>query len=394
MKQKDIHQHNMSYTAIFIDANVYITNGFTLPSKVEELLTTLTQKEDSSFKFFTSSIIASEVQKHAFEFIQKENDTIKSSIHRIKRKENSNAYNSLNDFITALSILDLPNEEKLKNHCEQNIETYFTKLKAIYLDIDSVSISELFESYFKKSPPFSSGKKKHEFPDAANILALSKLTHEKILIYSEDKDFKDFVEKNSSQFGLVTGTIDCIDVLENILHPTSNKKSSATLIDTHEKTETIILSASIRDEITTLIENLSLEKLWDYIPAITEPYDYNGYAEIDSWEYTISDTLHLPDLKIDINTNSQSPLKLQPIIVSVPYNLYCEFSINAYDAADGGYFSFGSGIDKDFEGELTVEASIYLNINNLDDIYCEDVVLEVRENQKPSIDINTSDFIY
>ena len=60
---------------------------------------------------------------------------------------------------------------------------------------------ELFDLYFAGAPPFGDGKKKAEFPDAANMLALlrhSENIKKPIYVVSEDPDWKRACEAHNS----------------------------------------------------------------------------------------------------------------------------------------------------------------------------------------------------
>jgi len=53
-------------------------------------------------------------------------------------------------------------------------------------------VPEVFERYFKQTPPFGGGGKKHEFPDAFVILAVEqwcKQNQESMYVVSGDQDF-------------------------------------------------------------------------------------------------------------------------------------------------------------------------------------------------------------
>lgn len=74
---------------------------------------------------------------------------------------------------------------------------WIDRTKAQELDVaDRIDLRSLFDRYFLAQPPFAdSGKKKHEFPDAAALLALEHWANEratKVLVVSTDPDWKKF----------------------------------------------------------------------------------------------------------------------------------------------------------------------------------------------------------
>lgn len=74
---------------------------------------------------------------------------------------------------------------------------WFERTDATVLDVAAhVDLRTLFDRYFAMQPPFAdAGKKKHEFPDAAALLALESWANARstgILVVSSDKDWQRF----------------------------------------------------------------------------------------------------------------------------------------------------------------------------------------------------------
>lgn len=76
----------------------------------------------------------------------------------------------------------------------QQFDEYLDLVGAVELETNEVSVDDLLRCYFEGSLPFSSGKKKDEFPDAINVFAL--LAHkdkeglQEVFVLSGDRDFK------------------------------------------------------------------------------------------------------------------------------------------------------------------------------------------------------------
>ncbi|EMI44911.1 MULTISPECIES: PIN domain-containing protein [Pirellulaceae] len=78
-------------------------------------------------------------------------------------------------------------------------DDFLSTSSATILDTNCVRVSEVFDRYFEKSPPFGAGGKEKEFPDAFAIEAL--LVHAKesgkhVYVVSDDKDFKTACEQH------------------------------------------------------------------------------------------------------------------------------------------------------------------------------------------------------
>ena len=71
-------------------------------------------------------------------------------------------------------------------------QKYLRDTKTIKLDSSSVKVKGLLEDYFKNNPPFGSGNKKHEFPDAIIISKLKSVISKygEIAVVSADGDWK------------------------------------------------------------------------------------------------------------------------------------------------------------------------------------------------------------
>lgn len=78
-------------------------------------------------------------------------------------------------------------------------EDFFHELRCQNAELPKDSGKKLFDLYFKGLAPFGVKNKKHEFPDAGNLLALleySRDCHERIYVVSGDSDWKRICEEN------------------------------------------------------------------------------------------------------------------------------------------------------------------------------------------------------
>jgi hypothetical protein len=140
------------------------------------------------------------------------------------------------------------------------LESYWTNCKAVHLDSQAVSVPEMLNSYFRRDPPFGSGKKKHEFPDAINVAML-----------------RQFARTSSAKIHVVTGDQDLITCCSpdgSLLHAPSLAKLISAFADR-------IVSARIASAITRS-EHMIFELLIDSIDDHIFDVDAIDYDIINS----------------------------------------------------------------------------------------------------------------
>lgn len=84
-------------------------------------------------------------------------------------------------------------------------EQFIDNAKVTVLSTDGVSIESVFESYFQQTPPFSEGKKKHEFPDAFTVAVLEKWckdNDEAMYVISGDQDLATYCNASTKLISL------------------------------------------------------------------------------------------------------------------------------------------------------------------------------------------------
>jgi hypothetical protein len=80
-----------------------------------------------------------------------------------------------------------------------NAEAFLTETSTTVLPIPKTALEDMFDLYFDGQPPFGTGHKKAEFPDAANFLALAshaRSTRRPIYVVSCDEDWSQTCEKH------------------------------------------------------------------------------------------------------------------------------------------------------------------------------------------------------
>jgi hypothetical protein len=69
-------------------------------------------------------------------------------------------------------LFEKPDKDDLTERAVSELDDYMTAMKADEIDLDEATITDIVEQYFSELPPFGSGAKKAEFPDAIVLSAL------------------------------------------------------------------------------------------------------------------------------------------------------------------------------------------------------------------------------
>lgn len=125
-----------------------------------------------------SNIVVEEMKSHCVNKAMKVYDNINNCIEIGKQLNLSN-------------IPSLPSKEKLEHESQEFINDFIIKLNASVMDYNNISIEELFNSYFKRIPPFED-KKKEEFPDAVIAAQIKNCFNidNPIFVVTQDKGLK------------------------------------------------------------------------------------------------------------------------------------------------------------------------------------------------------------
>jgi len=177
---------------IFIDTQQFVENHFLFDShklkKISEL------SAENKICFHITDIIRNEV------------------ISKIKNRliEVKNAFQKFKNTSIILKnittpemsvLLNDPNFQTIEESIIDTFDKYITKSKIDIINNEKDSIKNVFKKYFSNTPPFGKKNKKHEFPDAFNMDALStwcKQNGEKIYIISNDEDILNVCSQEKS----------------------------------------------------------------------------------------------------------------------------------------------------------------------------------------------------
>jgi len=188
---------------VALDTQVFDSYNFNYKSQVFQTLIKLVEEE--KIKLLLTSITLREIRAHITEGAELASKAIEQAVNDLRKKRfkpqgdvkrikiaaNSD---SLCKFKKAVQDL-APNFEQINQELLDQLEAFLLKIEYEMIEVDRVSVVEIFEKYFSGSPPFGAGKKKFEFPDAFVLLALQQEAENRnriIYLVSGDSDWKDF----------------------------------------------------------------------------------------------------------------------------------------------------------------------------------------------------------
>lgn len=159
---------------ILIDTSVWISIHFNMKNRCLETVKDGVRCGD--LEVLTTEILKGEFLKHC----EKQLDEDKASLRKIR--------------ILPLYVGDKV-QELIDSTSAVNSEIVWESFSKM-LDLKDISCDvdwrKIFKRYFDQTYPFSSGKKKAEFPDAFNLEILRQLNNRKIILIAGDGDYSSF----------------------------------------------------------------------------------------------------------------------------------------------------------------------------------------------------------
>lgn len=182
-------------SAITVDTNIFDEKGLRFNSATLQAIAAL---KDRPISFVLSGTVAKEVQNH-----------LEREIEAALRAAKKGIGQALNAFDTSQPTRDdilatVTGGRTASDAAEQRFAKYVNDTGCEVLeDTELVDTSKIFNSYFAKEPPFGSGKKKDEFPDALALNALEETAKQRgtgVLVVSKDGDWRAFCEQSQRLF--------------------------------------------------------------------------------------------------------------------------------------------------------------------------------------------------
>ena len=322
-----------------IDTCIFESLGFNLDSGE---LGVLRQQLPPWLRLYIPSIVSREVIAHQVANVRKAEQELKTSIRNIHR------YSGL-DLSSVSRSVDLLPLENVSSVFENRLKEFVSKFNGEILKEGGAELlHEMFERYFNSQPPFESKKdKKHEFPDAAALLALNEVWGWLILV-SNDEGWLRFCEQSPSMF--------CVKSIEELtdLYQTDSQVTEkiavqvkTALADPHSK-----LSQQIEDDLEEVIPNCSW--IVDAYTGYCERID----AELTSAEFRGFD-LDVRPFRQWLSNNEQEICVIEfDLVVTCKFEVAAKFS--TWDSFDREYCPVGTG-SKTISSEIPM--TVYLTLD-------------------------------
>ena len=178
-------------SAISIDTSIFDQKGLQLNSATMQALAGL---KDRPFDYVLSGTVAKEVLAHlekaAVEALQSARKAIGYALFSFETKEPERE---------AL-LAQISGGRTAAEAATQHWDKYIADTGCeVLTDTALVDIATIYDGYFAGEPPFGSGRKKDEFPDALALNALERIATDRgtgILVVSKDGDWKAYCEKS------------------------------------------------------------------------------------------------------------------------------------------------------------------------------------------------------
>jgi hypothetical protein len=175
---------------VFINTSIFVGANFALDSEVFKSLATLTQKNSVVVKL--TDVTVNEIKANISESAQSSAQALKPF-----RKE-ARILRNLVDPKYEWLFRDFPSQE-VTARVEKVFDDYVAEVGAEVLLATTANAKPIFDKYFNQEPPFGTGKKKSEFPDAFTLAALEKWCGDnstEIYVVSGDADMKAACDKS------------------------------------------------------------------------------------------------------------------------------------------------------------------------------------------------------
>jgi hypothetical protein len=177
--------------AIFIDTSVYRSHQFHFANP--RFRTLLTLAKDGHLTLLTTDVTVQEVHANLDKLFNEGLAEINRALAGAGLLQRAKAYSLAN-------VRPPLNEEDARKELHREADSFFKQKGFTTLPASSISSSRILTQYFKQEPPFGTGKKKSEFPDAfaaAALLDWAEANTASLLVLAEDGDWESVCATNA-----------------------------------------------------------------------------------------------------------------------------------------------------------------------------------------------------
>ncbi|MCT7965880.1 PIN domain-containing protein [Laspinema sp. D1] len=214
---------------VAFDTEVFDTNNFNYKSTSFQTLVKFVKEK--KIKLLLTSITLQEIRAHITEGADLASKAVNQAVNDLKKKRKKPSENEKRIKISKNSDLlyefekkfaDMaPTFEQINPELKDQLDSFLQATEFERIEVDQVSVVEIFEKYFSGTPPFGESNKKHEFPDAFALFALDKEAKNRkktIYVVSGDSDWEKFCSLSEN--------LHCIGKLDELLETISRENDS------------------------------------------------------------------------------------------------------------------------------------------------------------------------
>lgn len=214
---------------VAFDTEVFDSNNFNYKSTSFQTLVKLVKEK--KIKLLLTSITLQEIRAHITEGADLASTAVNQAVNDLKKKRKKPSENEKRIKISKNSDLlykfekkfaDMaPTFEQINQELKDQLDSFLQATEFERIEVDQVSVVEIFENYFSRTPPFGKSNKKHEFPDAFALFALDKEAKNRkktIYVVSGDSDWEKFCSSSEN--------LHCIGKLDELLETISRENDS------------------------------------------------------------------------------------------------------------------------------------------------------------------------
>ncbi|MEX0283762.1 MAG: PIN domain-containing protein [Paracoccaceae bacterium] len=331
-------------SAVTLDTSIFDQKQLQLNSAPMQALASLKEKP---FNFLLSGTVAKEVfahlEKAAEEALRAAKKSIGQALFSFETEEPSRAE----------ILQQISGGRTAAEAAYERWEKYVDDTGCEVLDdTELVDISTVYNGYFAGEPPFGTGRKKDEFPDALALHALERAAALRgigILVVSKDGDWRAFCEQ-SQRLYIVSQVERALDLITNA--PIGLRETiHAWLANEGEGRE------QVQHSLSTDVEHLEFT---------ANAHPTHGEVEISTWAGELKSIEWPNEADIDIiEVDELDEGETLSVVVSLPVDLrvsvLVELSFSFWDSVDKESIGMG-GRAVDVEEEIYVRASLTLNV--------------------------------
>jgi len=271
---KKLLTQNIAFDTSFIESQNFLAG-----SKINDLSKLC---KDKSIKLFMTDITFREI-------ISRFNENLKQTSEKIikPREQLTSSARLLRNFADFANYFDFQDisVKKLSKRFYQSFTDWIKENNITIITTDHITIKPVFDDYFDKKLPFKDGKKKHEFPDAFSLYALTdyfKKHNSKAYLLTLDKD----LEKSSNDLIIaISDSSSLIDLIIRTL-PEILVEKAIKLIEIEFKKYNVELSEKLYDLIYKKIEE-EVNTTYEVEGLLIDSLEEVDLSEIELGKYSI-----------------------------------------------------------------------------------------------------------